>query len=94
VPVSARRPAWIIGSLAASTGEIPRVSPRLRLGDRFGSWKMRWALGRMRYRIEPGLYAIGSPTPESPVMVSANYKMSFDRLRSKTVLEITHSVSE
>jgi acetyl-CoA decarbonylase/synthase complex subunit gamma len=37
----------------------------------------------MRYRIDPGLYAIGHPTPESPVLVSANYKMSFDRLRSQ-----------
>ena len=37
----------------------------------------------MRYIVLPGLYAVGSPTPESPVLVSANYKMSFDRLRSQ-----------
>ncbi len=37
----------------------------------------------MRFRVEPGLYAAGSPTQESPVLVSANYKMSFDRLRSQ-----------
>jgi acetyl-CoA decarbonylase/synthase complex subunit gamma len=37
----------------------------------------------MRYRIEPGLYGVGKPTPESPVLVTANYKMSFDRLRSQ-----------
>jgi len=36
----------------------------------------------MRYRVPPGLYAVGSPAPESPVLVSANYKMSFDHLRS------------
>ena len=30
----------------------------------------------------PGLYALGSPTPESPVFVSANYTLSFDALRS------------
>ena len=36
----------------------------------------------MDYRVEPGLYAVGSPTADSPVLVSANYKMSFDRLRS------------
>jgi acetyl-CoA decarbonylase/synthase complex subunit gamma len=29
------------------------------------------------------LYAVGQPTPESPVLVSANYKLSFDRLRSQ-----------
>jgi acetyl-CoA decarbonylase/synthase complex subunit gamma len=37
----------------------------------------------MRYRVDPGLYAVGQPTPDSPVLVSANYKMSFDRLRSQ-----------
>ncbi len=37
----------------------------------------------MRYRVDPGLYAVGQPTPDSPVLVSANYKMSFDWLRSQ-----------
>ncbi len=36
----------------------------------------------MRYLVRPGLYAVGNPTAESSVFVSANYKMSFDRLRS------------
>ena len=35
----------------------------------------------MRYKIEPGLYALGRPDDRSPVLVTANYKMSFDRLR-------------
>jgi hypothetical protein len=35
----------------------------------------------MNYKVDPGLYALGSPGPDSPVLVSANYKMSFDRLR-------------
>jgi acetyl-CoA decarbonylase/synthase complex subunit gamma len=37
----------------------------------------------MRYQVEPGLYAVRHPTPDSPVLVTANYKMSFDRLRSQ-----------
>jgi hypothetical protein len=36
----------------------------------------------MRYTVEPGLYALGHPNVKSPVLVTANYKMSFDRLRS------------
>jgi hypothetical protein len=32
--------------------------------------------------VEPGLYALGHPTPESPVFVTANYTLSFDALRS------------
>lgn len=42
---------------------------------------MRWGFGRSHYRVAPGLYAIGTPTTESPVLVSANYKLSFDVLR-------------
>jgi hypothetical protein len=36
---------------------------------------------RMRYRVEPGLYALGSPGASSPVFVSANYRLSFNILR-------------
>ncbi len=35
----------------------------------------------MNYTIDPGLYALGKPDSHSPVLVTANYKMSFDRLR-------------
>ena len=35
----------------------------------------------MHYTVEPGLYALGHPESHSPVLVTANYKMSFDRLR-------------
>lgn len=42
---------------------------------------MRWGIGRNRYSIAPGLYAIGRPSDGSPVVVSANYKMTFDLLR-------------
>jgi hypothetical protein len=35
----------------------------------------------MDYTVDPGLYALGRPDEKSPVLVTANYKMSFDRLR-------------
>jgi acetyl-CoA decarbonylase/synthase complex subunit gamma len=35
----------------------------------------------MHYIIEPGLYALGKPDEQSQVLVTANYKMSFDKLR-------------
>jgi len=35
----------------------------------------------MNYQVAPGLYAVGTPDGRSPVLVSANYKMSFDVLR-------------
>jgi hypothetical protein len=36
----------------------------------------------MNFLVPAGLYAIGEPTPESPVVVTANYKMSYDLVRS------------
>ncbi len=42
----------------------------------------RFAFKRNQHRIEPGLYALGNPTPDSPVLVTANYTLSFDALRS------------
>ena len=62
---------------------IPTVSTRLGLGDRLGRWRVRWGIGRDRYRVEPGLYRVGEPDPESPVLVTANYKLSFDTLRAE-----------
>lgn len=62
-------------------GPVPRISSNLSWVDRWGSIKARWAVGRMDFKVDPGLYALGRPIAETPVFVSANYKMSFDRLR-------------
>ncbi len=35
----------------------------------------------MHYLVDPGLYALGEPDSQSPVLVTANYKLSFDALR-------------
>jgi len=37
----------------------------------------------MKYTVEPGIYAVGNPDSESIVLVSANYKLSFDALRKE-----------
>ncbi|MDZ7294724.1 MAG: mercury methylation corrinoid protein HgcA [candidate division KSB1 bacterium] len=42
----------------------------------------RLGVRRRAHRVEPGLYALGSPTAQSPVLVTANYTLSFDALRS------------
>jgi len=62
---------------------IPSVDTRLTLGDRLGRWRVRWSIGRESYRVEPGLYRVGRPDPASPVLVTANYKLTFDALRSE-----------
>lgn len=58
------------------------ISGELGTADTIGVWKARWGIGRMSYLVPPGVYAIGTPDSESPVLVSANYKMSYDLVRS------------
>jgi len=57
------------------------VAAELSSADRRGTLRARLGVGRMRYAMKPGLYAVGNPTAESHVLVTANYKMSFDHLR-------------
>src|SRR4030042_816800 len=73
---------FVTGSVSTPAGTVPRVASALRWRDRWGTFKARWGVGRMDYAVDPGLYALGNPDRESPVLVSANYKMSFDTLRS------------
>ena len=80
VPLVRGKP-WIVGAVNSLTGSIPRVATRLNLADQLGTLAVRMGLQRMHYMVEPGLYAVGTPTAESPVFVSANYKLSFDHLR-------------
>ncbi len=75
---------FVEGWLETPVGPVPRASSVLDGGDMLGRWQMRWGIGRDRYRIAPGLYAFGTPGPESPVLVTANYKMTFDVLRRDT----------
>jgi hypothetical protein len=70
-----------LGWLKTDTGKVPRIGSRLTFADHLGACKARWGIGRMDYLVPAGLYAIGVPTPEDPVMVTANYKMSYDTVR-------------
>jgi len=59
----------------------PTVSTKLDFSDRMGAVRMRMGFGRDHYSVKPGLYRIGTPDSNSDVLVSANYKLSFDMLR-------------
>jgi acetyl-CoA decarbonylase/synthase complex subunit gamma len=67
---------------AARPAAIETVSSDYTRADRLAAWKARWGINRMAYRIKPGLYALGSPAADSPVFATANYKLSFDALRT------------
>jgi len=72
---------FVIDSVRTASGTVARVAATLTAADRLGIFKARWGVGRMHYTVQPGLYALGAPDENSPVLVTANYKMSFDRLR-------------
>ena len=60
---------------------MARISTQLGFSDRLGACKARWGIDRMNYMVPPGLYAIGTPASDDPVLVTANYKMSYDIVR-------------
>ncbi len=69
------------GWLSTNAGKVPRIGSRLTFVDHMGACKARWGIGRMGYLVPAGLYAIGDPTAADPVVVTANYKMSYDIVR-------------
>ncbi len=63
----------------------PLVRPaksEISFANRWDHFLARWGVNRSGHRVEPGLYALGNPTGDSPVFVTANYTLSFDALRS------------
>ncbi len=72
---------WTLGTSKTGAGDIALVSPRLGLLDVLNGWRVRWGVRRNHYRIRPGLYGIGNPDSGSPVLVTANYKLTFDKVR-------------
>ncbi len=75
----------MVGTVQTAIGAVPRVSAVMTFADHWSTVKVRCGVGRMNYKVDPGIYALGDPGPESPVMVSANYKLSFDSLREALV---------
>ena len=72
---------YIHGEIETPAGLIPRIGSRWDRYDHWGALKVRWSVGRMKYRVLPGIYAVGDPDRNSAVFVTGNYKLSFDHLR-------------
>ena len=70
-----------VQSLRPVAVTAPTVSSKLELSDLLGALKVRFGINRNNYTVKPGLYKVGKPDSQSDVLVSANYKLSFDVLR-------------
>jgi len=66
----------------AALSQARPTTSNLTVGNRWDHVLARLGINRSGHQVEPGLYALGNPTAESPVFVSANYTLSFDELRS------------
>lgn len=62
--------------------EIRMTDSTITSANRLDHFLARWGWNREAHRVEPGLYRLGNPDPDSPVFASANYTLSFDALRS------------
>ena len=72
---------YITGSVHTPAGDVPKVTTKLNFHDLFGTLMVRWSINRDNYKVDPGLYAIGTPGKSSDVFVTANYKLTFDHVR-------------
>jgi hypothetical protein len=59
----------------------PRIDSQWSKADIRGALRVRLSMGRNSYRVNPGLYKLGNPGNQSEVIVTANYKLSFDVVR-------------
>ncbi len=64
-----------------TAGSVPKIKTILSMADDAMSILARFGIGRNSYSIAPGIYCTGRPSADSPVLVTANYKLTLDALR-------------
>ena len=62
---------------------VPIIKTKLGREDYLSAFFVRCGIGRYSYTVSPGLYAIGKPDKNSEVLVTANFKLTFDHLRKE-----------
>jgi hypothetical protein len=79
--IDLKRTPWVNGYVSGTHGRIPRLRTIVDNKDKIGAIKVHLGIGRDNYMIPPGLYAVGNPNKSSPILVTANYKLTVDTLR-------------
>lgn len=74
---------YVDGFIETAAGPVPRLKSRLDPYDQLGRLRARIGIARDAHRVAPGLYALGNPGKDSPVLVTANYKLTIDTLRQQ-----------
>jgi hypothetical protein len=69
--------------VVTAAGPVPGIKTELERRDRIGKAAVRWGINRNNYKVAPGLYCVGTPDRDAAVLVTANYKLTFDVLRKE-----------
>ena len=69
--------------IKTNAGLIPIIKPELEKDDLFSTFYVRCGIRRYTYTVAPGLYGIGKPDKNCEVLVTANFKLTFDHLRKE-----------
>lgn len=59
----------------------PKIDSIWTTEDYFGALKVRLSIKRNNYRVKAGLYKLGNPGVDDEVIVTSNYKLTFDTVR-------------
>jgi len=73
--------SFVRGFVQTDVGPVPQVKTSMDLKDMLFTILVRAGIGRNNYKISPGLYCVGTPDKDSEVLITANFKLTFDHLR-------------
>ena len=76
-----RLQSYVRAFLRDQHGDVALVKTELARTDHFDALAARLGFNRNRYFVAPGLYGVGKPDAHSEVLVTANYKLTFDIVR-------------
>jgi hypothetical protein len=72
---------YVDSFIQTPSGPVPRIKTVLNTEDRIATGLVRCGINRFRYTVVPGLYGVGNPDAAAEVLVTANFKLTFDHLR-------------
>lgn len=75
-----------VKTLPALSAKIPRavkISKQLTWKDKAAAIALRLGIGRNKASVKSGLYYTGNPGKDSPVLVTSNYRLTFDAVRKE-----------
>ena len=73
---------FVKGFVSTDAGPVPQIKTQIQSADRWSAVKARLGINRDNYKVSPGLYCVGNPDRGAEVLVTANFKLTFDHLRS------------